>query len=79
MSFIEVNNSLVSPLEEAVMKEANEEYNNIIIAGPMIRYVLKYQLNKMSAQYKVMCDCDCFIYATSMHSYLLRWCDIYLK
>ena len=33
----------------------------------------------MSAQYKVMCGCECCIYAKSIHSSLILWRDSYLK
>ena len=33
----------------------------------------------MSARYKVMCGCEYCIYAKSIHSSLLSWCDNYLK
>ena len=33
----------------------------------------------MSARYKVVCGCECCIYAKSIHSSLLSWCDRYLK
>ena len=33
----------------------------------------------MSARYKVVCGCECCIYANSIHSSLLSWHDRYLK
>ena len=33
----------------------------------------------MSALYKVMCGCECCIYAKSVHSPLLSWSDKYLE
>ena len=33
----------------------------------------------MSAQYKVMCGCECCISAKSIHVLLLSWRDTYLK
>ena len=33
----------------------------------------------MSEQYKVVCGCECFIYAKSIHSSFLSWRDRYLK
>ena len=33
----------------------------------------------MSARYKIMCGCECCIYAKIIHSSLLSWCDRYLK
>ena len=33
----------------------------------------------MSARYKVMCGCECCIYAKSINSSLLSWRDRYLK
>ena len=33
----------------------------------------------MSARYKIMCGCECFISAKSIHSSLLSWRDRYLK
>ena len=34
---------------------------------------------KMSARYKVMCGCECFIYSKYIQSSLLSWCDRCLK
>ena len=33
----------------------------------------------MSARYKIMCGCECFIYVKTIHSLLLSWSDRYLK
>ena len=33
----------------------------------------------MSARYKVVCGCECCIYANSIHSSFLSWRDSYLK
>ena len=33
----------------------------------------------MTSRYKVICSCECFIYAKSMHSSLLTWRDCRLK
>ena len=37
------------------------------------------QLKQMSELYKVMCGCECCIYAKIIHSSLLSWRDRYLK
>ena len=43
----------------------------------MLCNILPLQLNKISAQYKLICGCECCIYSKIMHSYLLSW--IYLE
>ena len=41
--------------------------------------LLPPQLKQKSAQYKLMCGCECFIYAKSIHALLISWRDRYLK
>ena len=33
----------------------------------------------MSARYKIICGCECYIFAKSVHSSLLSWHDRYLE
>ena len=53
--------------------------NNIIISDSTLRNISPPQLNKIYEWYKVMCGCECYISYKIMHSYLLRWWDLYLS
>ena len=79
MSVRELYNSLVSDTHDGGLKNARDEYGKIIISESTLRSLLPPQLKQISAQYKVMCGCECCIYAKSVHSSLLSWCDRYLK
>ena len=70
---------LVSDPNDGGLKYARDEYGNIIISDSTLRSLLLPQLKKTSARYKVMCGCECCIYAKSIHSSLLSWRDRYLK
>ena len=54
-------------------------YNNIITNYSALRNIMPSQNKNISAQYKVMCDCECCIYAKSMQYYLLSRRGFYLK
>ena len=44
-----------------------------------MRSLLPPQLKQMSARYKIMCGCECWISAKSIHSSLISWRDRHLK
>ena len=75
----EIHNTLVSDPNDGGLKEVRYEENNIIISASTLRMVLPPQLKKISAQYKVMCGCECCISDQSIYASLLSWCDQYLK
>ena len=79
VSVRELHNSLVSDPNDGGMKDAREEDGKIIISDYTLRSLLPPQLKQMSACYKIMCGCEFFIYAKSIHSSLLSWRDRYLK
>ena len=49
------------------------------ISDSILQTFLPPQFKTMSARYKVMCGCECCIYAKSIHASLLSWYDWYLK
>ena len=51
----------------------------MIISDSTLRSLLPPQLKQMSARYKIVCGCECFISAKSIHSSLLSWRDSYFK
>ena len=55
----EIHNSLVSDPNDDGIKEAIDEENNIIISDYTLRTLLPSQLKQISAQYKVVCGCEC--------------------
>ena len=75
----EIYNSFVSDPNDGGLKDARDEYGKIIISDSTLGSLLPPQLKKMSARYKVMCGCECFISTKSIHSSLLSWRDRYLK
>ena len=79
MSVRELYNSLVSDPNDGGLKDARDEYGNIIISDSTLLSMLPPQLKQMSARYKIMCGCECCISAKSIHSSLLSWRDRYLK
>ena len=79
VSVRELHNSLVSDPNDGGLKDARDEDGKIIISDSTLHSLLPPQLKQMSARYKVMCDCECCIYAKSIHSSLLSWRDRYLK
>ena len=64
----ELHNKLVSDPNYGGLKDARDEYDNIIISYSTLRSMLPPQLKQISAHYKVMCRCECCIYAESIHS-----------
>ena len=75
----ELPNSLVSDPSDGGIKYARDDDDNIIISDSSLRSLFPPQINQISAQYKVMCGCECCISAKSIHSSLLSWRDRYLK
>ena len=49
------------------------------ISDSTLRLLLPPQLKQMSAQYKVMCGCECCIYSKHIHASLLSWRYRYFK
>ena len=79
MSFREFHDSLVSDPNYGGLKDARDEDDNIIISDSNFCSLLPPQFNQMSARYKVVCGCECFIYTKRIHAPLLSWHDRYLK
>ena len=68
MSVRELNNSLVIDTNDGGLKDARYEDYNIIISDSTLSSLLPPKLKQISARYKVMCGCECCIYAKSIHS-----------
>ena len=68
---IELHNSLVIDPNDGGIKDARYQENIIIISDSALRSLLPPQSKQMSARCKVMCGCEFFIYAKSIHSSLL--------
>ena len=62
-----------------VVKYARDEDGKNIISDSTFFSLLPPQLKNISTRYKIMCGCECFIFAKSIHSSLLSWRDRYLK
>ena len=73
VSVRELHDSLLSDPNDGGLKDARDEYDNIIIRDYTLRSLLPPQLNQISSRYKVMCGCECCIYVKSIHSSLLYW------
>ena len=73
MSVRELHNSLLSDPNDGGLKDARDEDGKIIISDYKLRSLLPPQLKQMSARYKIMSGCECFIYAKIIHSSLLSW------
>ena len=71
VSVRELHNSLVSDPNDGGPKDARDEDGKIIISDSTLRSLLPPQLKQMSAQYEVMCGCECLIFAKSIYSSLL--------
>ena len=63
VSVRELNNSQVSDHNDGGIKYSRYEDDNIIISDSTLRSLLPPQLKQISARYKVMCGCECCIYA----------------
>ena len=79
VSVKKLHNILVSDPNDGGLKDARDENGNIIISDYTLRSLLPPQLKQMSARYKIMCGCECCIYAKSIHSSFISWSDRYLK
>ena len=79
VSVRELHNSLVSDPKYGGLKDARYEDGKIIISDSTLHSLLPPQLKHISARYKIIFGCECFISARSIHSSLLSWRDIYLK
>ena len=75
----ELHNILVSDPNDSGIKDARYEDGKVIISDSTLCSLLPPQLKQMYARYKIMCGCECCIYAKSIHSSLLSWCDRYLE
>ena len=68
VSVIELHNSFVSDPNYGGIKYDRDEDGKIIISYSTLRSLLPPQLKQISAQYKVMCGCECFFSDKSIHS-----------
>ena len=68
VSVRELHNILLSDPNYVGLKDTRDEYDNIIISDSKFHSMLPPQLKQMTAQYKVMCGCECCISAKSKHS-----------
>ena len=68
VSVREPHNSLVSDTNDGGLKDARDEDDNIIISDYTLGSLLSPKLKQMPARYKVMCGCECWISAKSIHS-----------
>ena len=75
VSVIEIHNILVSDTNDVGIKDARDEDDNIIISDYTLRSLLPPQLIQMSAGYKVIFGCECYISAKSIHLSFLSWRD----
>ena len=70
----ELHNSLVSDTSytnDGGIKDSRYEENNIIISDYTLRSLLPTQLKQISARYKVMYGCECYISDKSVNSSLI--------
>ena len=71
VSVRKIHNSLVSDPNDGGLKDARDEDGKIIISDSTLRSLLPPKFKKMSARYKIICGCECFISAKIIHSSLL--------
>ena len=71
MSVRELHNILVSDPKNGGLRDSRDEDGKFIISDSTLRSLLPPQLKTMSARYKIMCGCECCIYAKIIHSSLL--------
>ena len=79
VSVRELHDSLVSNTNDGGIKYALDEDGKTFLSDSTLRSLLPPQLKQISAYYKVMCGCECFVYTKSIHSLLISWRDKYLK
>ena len=72
---IELNNSLFSDPSAGGIKDARDEDHFSRSHTTTLRSLLPPQVKQMSAQYKVVCGCECCISAKIIHSSLLSLRD----
>ena len=63
----ELHNSLVRDNNNCGIKDARDEDDNIIISDSTLSSLFPPQLKQMSTLYKIMCGCEYFISAKSIH------------
>ena len=71
MSVRELHYILVSDPNDGGLKDSRNEDGKIVISDSTLSALLPSQLKQMSAQYKLMCGCECYISAKSIQSSLL--------
>ena len=64
VSVRELHNILVSDPNDDGLKDARDEDGKIIISDSTLHSLLPPQLKQMSARYKIMCGCECYIQRT---------------
>ena len=79
VSVRELNNSLVSGTNDGGIKDARDEYGKIIISDYTLRSLFPHKFKHMFPHYKIMCGCECYISAKSIHSSFISWRDRHLK
>ena len=77
VSVREIDKNLVIATKYDGLKEARDEDDNIIISDSALRSLLPPHFKTNSSRYKVMCGCECCIYAKSINSSLISWRDSY--
>ena len=70
---------MMIPPKDSGLQEARYVKNKIINIDCTLQSILPPQLNNVSAQYKVMCGCECCISAKIIHPSLLSWHDRYFR
>ena len=75
----ELHSSMVSYYTDGGIKDSRERDNNIIVIDSILRNILPHQLKNMTSIYKIMCGCEFWMSAKSMHPSLLSWWDNLLK
>ena len=78
VSVREIRNNIVRATKYGGLKETGDAENNIIIGDYTLYSLLPPQLKK-SSRYKVMCGCECCVFAKIINSSLLSWRDSYFK
>ena len=73
VSVKELHNSLVSDTNYGGLKDARDEDDNIIISGSTLCSLFPPQLKQISAQYKVVCGCECFMEIYPFLSRVFHW------
>ena len=67
VSVRELHNSLVKYPNDGGLKDSRDEYDNSIMRDYTLRSIFPPQLKQLSAQFKVMCGCECCISDKSIH------------